>query len=150
MADDAILIFWLICLIRGIFRGPVNELFSIVGALGGLFAAAINFSTISKFLPGWTGNVQMLCLICFLILFSFMYLLITVFGTIASYLLHLHRTGWMNRAFGSIFGTFKGGLVIAVLFVPMAAFLPKNSTWFRESVILPYADFLSEKMVNPY
>lgn len=148
IADVLILIFWLVCLIRGIFRGPVNELFSIVGALGGLFAAAFYFSTISKILPGWIGTVKLGYLICFLILFGFMYLLMTVSGIIATYLLHLRRSGWVNRAFGAGFGTLKGVLVVAVLLVPLAAFLPKNSTWISESVVLPYADLLSEKIVQ--
>lgn len=148
VADDAILIFWLVCLIRGIFRGPVNELFSIAGALIGLFAASYTFLTISKVIPGWVGTVQLRFLTCFLILFSFMYLLTTAFGIIATYLLYLRRSGWVNRAFGAGLGTLKGVLVVAVLFVPLVDFLPKTSTWIGESVILPYADILSEKMVR--
>jgi len=148
MADAAILIFWLVCLVRGIFRGLVNELFSIAGVFGGLFAASFYYSTISKVLPGWIGSVQLRYLICFIILFGFMYFLMTVFGIIAAYLLNLRRIGWMNRAFGSGFGTLKGMLVVCVLFVPIVAFLPKNSKWIGESVVLPYADLLSEKMVQ--
>jgi membrane protein required for colicin V production len=146
IADDVILIFWLACLIRGIFRGPANEIFSIVGALIGLFTASHNFLTFSKILPGWIGTVQFRYLICFLILFGLMYLLTTVLGIIATYLLNLRRSGRINRAFGAGFGALKGVLVVAALFVPLVAFLPKNSTWIGESVILPHAERFSEKM----
>lgn len=148
IADDLILIFWSVCLIRGIFRGPVDELFAIAGVLGGLFAAAFNFSTISRILPGWMGTLQLRYMTCFLILFCGLYLLIAVSGIMATYLLHLRRSGWVNRVFGAVFGTLKGMFVVAGLLVPLVAFLPKNSTWIGESVILPYANILSEKMVR--
>lgn len=148
MADYAIFIFWLVCLIRGVFRGPMNELFSITGVLGGLFVAAYSYATISKILPGWLGSVPLRYLICFIIPFCIVYSLVSVFGIITSYLFYPRRTGWLNRAFGSGFGALKGVLVISVLFVPMVAFFPRNLTWIKESSILPYTDLLSEKIVQ--
>lgn len=148
VADDAIVIFWLVCLIRGIFRGPVNELFSIAGALIGLFTASYTFSTFSTVFPGWIGTVQCRHLVGFLILLGFMYLLVTTFGIVATYLLRLRRSGPINRAFGAGIGALKGALIVAVLFVPLVAFLPKNSPWIGESAILPYAERFSEKMVK--
>lgn len=148
MADAAILIFWLVCLIRGTFRGPVNELFSIAGVLGGLFAAAFFYPTAFKLLSGWMEFEQQLCLTIFLTLFGGIYMLVAVLGVIAIYLFHLRRAGWMSRAFGAGFGTLKGVLVVAVLLVPLVAFLPINSAWIGESVVLPYADLLSEKIVQ--
>jgi uncharacterized membrane protein required for colicin V production len=77
-----------------------------------------------------------------------MYFMVTIFGIIANYLLQFRRSGLVIRALGSGFGALKGALVVAVLLVPIVAFLPKNSTWIGESVILPYVDLLSERMVQ--
>jgi len=148
IADDVILIFWLACLIRGIFRGPANEIFSIAGALIGLFTASHTFLTFSKVLPGWIGTAQFRYLICFLILFGLMYLLTAALGIVATYLFHLRRSGRIMRAFGAGFGAFKGVIVVAVLVVPLVAFLPKNSTWIDESAILPFAERFSENMAK--
>ena len=148
MTDAAILIYWLVCLIRGIFRGPANELFSIIGALGGLFTAAFFYPSVSTVLPGLIESEQMRFLTCFLTLFGVIYLLATLSGVIAAYLLRLHRSGWMNRALGAGFGMLKGMFVAAVLLVPLVAFLPNHSTWISGSAILPFENRLSEKMVD--
>lgn len=148
MTDTAILIFWVVCLIRGIFRGPVNELFSIAGVWGGLITASFAFSTISKSLPGWMGTMQLRDLIFFLLVFAAMYLLLTIAGIIATYLFDLRRSGWIKRTMGAGFGVLKGMLVVAALLVPLVAFLPKQSTWMGRSIILPYENKLSEKMAR--
>ncbi|MCB2149003.1 MAG: CvpA family protein [Deltaproteobacteria bacterium] len=148
MADAAILIFWLVCLIRGIFRGPVNELFSIAGVLVGLFAAAFFYPPVSRMLSGWIASSPMRDLTCFLTIFGCMCLLMTVSGVIVTYLLHLRRSGWMNRASGAGLGLLKGMLFVAVLLVPLVSFLPKHSPWIGGSVIFPFENHLSEKMVH--
>lgn len=148
MADAAILMFWLVCLIRGIFRGPVNELFSIAGVLVGLFAAAFFYPPVSRMLSGWIDSSSMRDLTCFLTIFGCLYLLMSVSGVIATYLLHLRRSGWMNRTLGAGLGLLKGMLVVAVLLVPLVSFLPKHATWIGGSAILPFENHLSEKMVH--
>ena len=148
MADTAILIFWLVCLVRGIFRGPVNELFSIAGILGGLFTAALTFSAVSSVLPGCFGSWQWRDLTFFLLLFGSVYLLLTIAGIVAAYFLRLRRSGWISRVFGAGFGIAKGMLAIAVLLVPIVAFLPKQLTHLGGSILLPYENHLSEKLVQ--
>ena len=147
MADAAILIFWLVCLIRGIFRGPVNELFSIAGALVGLFAAAFFYAYFSELLFVWIESGPVRGLICFLTLFGAMYLLATVCGVIATYLMHLRPSGWLNRAFGAWLGLLKGVLVVAVVLIPLVAFLPDQSIWIGRSGIIPYENRLSGELV---
>jgi membrane protein required for colicin V production len=148
MADALILIFWMVCLIRGIFRGPGCELFSIAGALGGLYVAALCYPNVPGVLSIFIESENIRGSVFFFTVFGGIYLLMAVTGVIASYLLHLHRSGWMNRAIGAGIGTLKGMLVVAVLLVPLVAFLPKQSTWIGGSVILSYENRLSEKMVR--
>jgi membrane protein required for colicin V production len=147
-ADGAILVFWLVCLVRGVFRGPVNEFFAIAGVLGGLFAAAFFYPVFSNVLSGWMDSEPMRCLIGFFTLFGGIYLLATVSGVIAVYLFHLRRPGWVNRALGAGFGILKGMLAVAVLLIPLVAFLPNQSAWMGRSVLVPYENRISEKMVR--
>ncbi len=73
---------------------------------------------------------------------------LTIAGIVAVYFLHLRRSGWISRVFGAGFGTVKGMLAIAVLLVPIVAFLPKQSTHLGGSILLPYENHLSEKLVQ--
>ncbi len=148
MADAAILIFWLVCLVRGIFRGPINELFSIAGALCGLFIAAFFYPYFSSVLSVWMESEPMRGLTCFFTLFVGMYMLAAVCGVIATYLMHLGRSGWLSRAFGAGLGLLKGMLVVAVILIPLVAFLPNPSTWIGRSGIIPYENRLSGEMVQ--
>jgi membrane protein required for colicin V production len=147
-ADAAIFIFWLVCLVRGLRRGPVTELVSIVGVWVGMFAAADAYGIFSRILPGWMGSIQRRYLIGFLILFVCIYILMNAIGLIVAYLLQCHRAGWINRATGAGFGALKGVLVIAVIWVSVVAFVPQDTAWIDNSAILPYENILSEKMAR--
>jgi membrane protein required for colicin V production len=149
MTDTAILTFWLVCLIRGLFRGPVNELFSIAGVLSGLFTAALTFSSALRFLPGWIGAWQWRSLTIFLMLFAGVYLLFSITGIIITYLFSLRRSGWLGRVFGAGFGALKGMLAVGALLVPLVAFLPSQSTHHLSgSILLRLENHLSEKLAH--
>lgn len=148
MADVLILTFWLVCLVRGIFRGPVKELFSIAGALGGLFVAAFFYPIISKVLSVLMESEPMRGLTGFFTLFCGMCVLAAVCGVIATYLMDLRRSGWLSRGLGAGLGLLKGMLVIAVILIPLVAFLPHRSTWIGRSEIIPYENRLSGELVK--
>jgi membrane protein required for colicin V production len=148
MADATIVFFLFVCLIRGIFKGPVHELFSIAGVLVGLLVAASYFPIISNLLSGWIDSTQLRHLVCFLALFGCTYFLISLSGVFATYLLRLPPLGWINRTFGAGFGALIGVLLIAVVLVPLVTFLPRNSTWIGSSILLRYENSLSEEMAR--
>ena len=126
----------------------MNELFSIAGALCGLFIAAFVYPYISKALSVWIDYRPMPGLTCFLTIFGIAYLLATACGVIATYLMHPRRSGWLSRAFGAGLGLLKGVLVVAVLLVPLVAFMPNQSTWISRSGIIPYENRLSGELVH--
>jgi len=44
------------CFIRGIFRGLIKELSSIVGVFGGFYAAYTYYMMVAKLLSKWNGS----------------------------------------------------------------------------------------------
>lgn len=146
MADALILLFWLVCLVRGWFRGPVSELFSIAGIIGGLVVAAWIYSPLAAALPGAIGSEQLGRTASFLLVFSFIFLLLSVSGVVATYLMHVRRKGWLRRTFGAVLGILKGILTLAVLLVPLVAFFPQEAAWVGRSIIFPYEKLLAEKV----
>jgi len=148
MADAVIIIFWLVCLIRGVFRGPVNEVFSIAGALAGLVVAGWFYSPLAGLIPDTIGSAPLRSTASFLLLFIGTYLSLSVSGIIAAYLMHLHRVGWLSRAFGAGLGFIKGVLVVAVLLVPLVAFLPQKAARLGRSAIIPFENQLAVKVAS--
>ncbi len=71
MVDFLLIIFCVVCLIRGILREPVNESISIAGIVAGLMVASAYYTKISFFLFSWIDNLQMRSLCGFLLFFGF-------------------------------------------------------------------------------
>lgn len=121
------------CLIRGIFRGLIKELSSIVGVLGGLYAAYTYYGLLAKALSRWITNVDYLYIISCLIIFAVVYLVVSVIGIMIKYFMNIVFLGWTDRLCGAFFGAVKGILIAAVLILILTTFLPKNSAILKDS-----------------
>jgi membrane protein required for colicin V production len=148
MVDAAIIILWLICLIRGLFRGPLKELFSIAGFVIGLVAAAWVYTPLATAVPGAVGPEHLRRVISFLLSFISVFLLLNVTGIVVVYLMDPGRSGWLIRTFGAGLGLLKGVLIIVVLLVPLVVFFPQKASWFRRSAIIRYENGLAEGIVH--
>lgn len=148
ITDTIIAIFWAVCLVRGIFKGPLNELFSIGGVIGGLLVAANNTPEISRIMLGWVSSLQLRHLLCFLIFFGSVYISMDIFGLIMTYFFSVRRSGWLFRGTGAVLGLIKGVVLIGVVLLPLVVYLPNSSTWIRDSFILPYETFLSQRIAH--
>ena len=56
LLDMLIIVILCFCMIRGIFRGLVNELFAIIGVLAGFYTAYTYYLKIAKPLSAWISN----------------------------------------------------------------------------------------------
>jgi uncharacterized membrane protein required for colicin V production len=148
MADLAIITFWLFCTVRGVFRGPVVELFSIVGTLCGLVVAGRLYLSLSAFIPAGVATAQLRRVAVFLLVLALVYVLLSIVGVITRYLLQLHRKGWLIRLSGASLGMCKGVLLVAVLLIPLIAFFPQKAVWFGRGTIFAYEERLSETIVR--
>lgn len=121
------------CLVRGIFRGLVKELSSIVGVLGGFYAAYNYYPQVAAPLARWISNPGYLNILSFSILFIVICLLVSIAGAIIKYLMNIVYFGWADRIGGAIFGTVKGFLIAAVLILMLTTFLSKNADILSKS-----------------
>jgi membrane protein required for colicin V production len=148
MADALIVIYWLICAIRGTFRGAIKEVFSIVGILSGLVAAAWLYLPLAAVIPDGIVSDLPREMISFFFIFGMTFFLLSVSGVIVGYLARLSQTGWLNRAFGVSLGFLKGILVVALLLVTLFAYFPQKASWFVQSTLFPYETLLAEKIAD--
>lgn len=135
-------------LIRGIFRGLVREIASIVGVLGGFYAAYTYYPHAAQLISRWVSNPAYLNIISYLAIFSVVVIIVGILAVVIKYLLNIAYLGWVDRVCGALFGVLKGGLVICVLFIVLTAFLPKGSAFIKDATLSPYVAMVSEVMAR--
>lgn len=146
--DILILVILGYSLVRGLFRGLVKEISSIIGVFGGFYAAYTYYTVLAKYLAGLIHNASYLNLLSFLIIFCFILIIVSVLGVIIKYLLNIAFLGWIDRLGGLVFGVIKAILIVSVLFISLTAFLPKGSSFIKDSVLAPHVSWLSENMAK--
>ena len=135
-------------LVRGLFRGLVKEVSSIIGVFGGFYAGYTYYKALGKLLSSIVHDVTYLNILSFLIIFCGVLIVVSVLGVIIKYLLNIAFLGWVDRIGGVVFGLAKGVLIVSVLFISLTAFLPKGSVFIKKSVLAPHVSWVSEKMAN--
>ncbi len=135
-------------LIRGIFRGVVREISSIIGVLGGFYGAYTYYPHLARLISSWITTPAYQNIISYLIIFSAAVIVVGVLAVVIKYLLNIAFLGWLDRLGGAVFGLVKGCLVVCVLFIVLAAFLPKGSTLLKNSVLAPHVSATSEVLAK--
>lgn len=136
------------CLVRGVFRGLVKELSSIVGVFGGFYGAYTYYPQLAKPLGHWISNAGYLNILSFLILFVVIYLLVSITGVMIKHLMNIVFLGWVDRIGGTLFGAVKGFLITAVVIMILTTFLPKNAAILRQSLVSQYMMHFSATLVK--
>jgi membrane protein required for colicin V production len=54
----------------------------------------------------------------------------------------------LDRLGGMVFGSIKGALIVAVLFLALTAFLPKGTPLIKDSFTAPYVSLVSERLAT--
>ena len=134
--------------IRGIFRGLVREMASIVGVLGGFYAAYTYYPHIAKLLSPWVTNPAYRNILGYLVLFTVVVVIVGILAVVIKYLLNIAYLGWVDRVCGALFGGIKAILVVCVLFIVLTAFLPKGSPFIKDASLSPHVAAVSEVMAK--
>ncbi len=135
-------------LIRGIFRGLVREISSIVGVLGGFYAAYTYYPHMARLISPWISNPAYLHIVSYMAIFSVVVIIVGIIAVVLKYLLNIAYLGWVDRVCGALFGVMKGGLVICVVFIVLTAFLPRGAPIIKNATLSPYVATVSEVMAK--
>jgi membrane protein required for colicin V production len=134
------------CLIRGLFRGLIKELASVIAVLAGFYAAYSYYPQAAGLLSRWMSNVAYRNILSFTLIFCAVFLVISIFGVIIKYLLKIAFLGWVDRFCGMGIGLVKGLLIVSILLVMLTAFLPKGAPVLKKSLTAPYVLTVSREM----
>jgi len=135
-------------LIRGIFRGLVRELSSIIGVLGGFYAAYTYYPHVAGLFSPWISDAAYLNIVSYMAVFSVVVIFVGILAVVIKYLLNIAYLGWVDRVCGALFGLLKGGLVICVVFIVLTAFLPKGAPVIKNATLSPHVSMVSEVMAK--
>ena len=144
--DIAICIIAGFCLVRGLFRGIIKEVTSIVGVFVGFYGAYTYYPLIAKWLSQVITNRSYLYIISFFIAFTVIFLIIGFLGVVLKHVFKATALGWADRILGGTFAIVKAILIVSVMLIALTAFLPKNAPVMAHSRIAPHVSATSEKM----
>jgi len=124
--DLTILIIAILFLIRGIVRGFVLEVTSIIGLIAGYLVAMFYLDRFSQLVLTYFPALpkSLVHIVGFLVLFILTNLLLKLVAHLVTRTLKLAMLGWLNRLLGGIFGLLKSMLVMSGL-VFILSFLPR-------------------------
>lgn len=140
VVDIAILVILVAFAIKGLFRGLLKELCSLLGLLAGGF---LSFSFYSPLAEGMTQTLRLPSQIAvvgaFLLLFLTTVVSFAVLGYVLSRFVKLLFLGGLNRVAGGLFGLVQGVLLLTVLLFSLSlAPLPKTvKPVFKASLLTP-------------
>ena len=135
------------CLIRGIFRGIIKELTSILGVFIGFYAAYFYYPLIARWLSDLIANRSYAHVISFFLIFVTVLLAVGFVGMILRHLLKAAALGWADRILGGTFAIAKAVLIVSVLLIALTTFLPENAPVIKNSLLAPRVSAISEKLV---
>ena len=121
------------CLVRGLFRGLIKELSSIIGVAGGVYAAYSYYPLLSRQLALWITNPGYQKGISFLFIFTVICVVVGIVGGVIKYLMNIVFLGWADRLLGVLFGALKGVLIISVVVLALTTFLPRKPAIVEKS-----------------
>ena len=136
------------CVIRGMFRGLIKEVSSVIGVLGGFYAAYTYYTFPADLFSRWFSDPAHVNIVSFLLIFCTVFLVISMLGVVIKYVLNIAFLGWFDRVCGIGFGLLKGILLVSVLLIIFTAFLPKGAPLVKESVLAPHMTMVSERMAR--
>ncbi len=136
------------CLIRGVFRGLVEEISSIFGVFTGIYAAVFYYPHGAALLERWIAEAAYRNIVSFLIIFGVVFIAVGVLGILIKYVLNIASLGWLDRLCGVAFGGIKGILIAAVLLMALTAFLPRGADLIKQSLLAPHVSLIAMRLAK--
>lgn len=118
-------------------QGFVFELFALAGTVCGYLLAAWEYPVAARYLLPYVKTDLVASAAGFLIIFAGIVIFAGVAGRIARWAASTAGLRWFDRLLGAAFGFLRGSLVVVVLVMALASFLP-SSRVLTESRLAQY------------
>lgn len=146
--DIIIIIVMIFLVIRGIFRGILKEVMSLVGIVGGIWLA-------NKFQPALTAQLRqlmpgipLLSLVSFVAILVVVIVAASILGALLRSLSQKGPMGILDRLFGAGLATAKGLVITYLGIVLLTFFLPAKTPLIAKSKLAPVIISSYQSMIS--
>lgn len=129
--------------IRGIFRGLVKEVASILGLVLGFVLANSYYTQLSPLLAPHLGGPGLANLAAYLGIFLGTLTAVFLLASLIRKILKLIMLGWLDSIGGGALGLFKGALMCSIIVMALTAFLPARAEILTTSQLVPHINTFS-------
>lgn len=140
LADILILVILGVFLLKGVLRGFLREVCSLLGlVLGVLLAFYLHLPLSQKMLDLFAWPSQLCIILSFVLIFLLTLLIFSLLGYVLNRFVKLVLLGGVNRALGAVFGLMQGVVVLAlILFALDMVELPRGlRPYYEKSQLAP-------------
>lgn len=137
VADWFIVAVVLINVVAAAMQGFFSEALTLGGLIVGYVVAAWKYRSLAEWFETFLKNPWLAEVLGFLIIFFAILLLFGVAAKVARWIMKEAGLSGFDRFLGAILGLLKGGLMVAVILMGMAAFAP-TSRLLQKSELAPY------------
>ncbi|MFZ0735090.1 MAG: CvpA family protein [Candidatus Sulfotelmatobacter sp.] len=137
VADWFIIAVVIVNVVAAAMQGFFSEALTLAGLVVGYVVAAWKYRSLAEWFESFLKNPWLAEVLGFLIIFFAIVILFGVAARIARWIMKEAGLSGFDRFLGAILGLLKGGLMVAVILMGMAAFAP-TSKLLQRSELAPY------------
>ena len=120
-------------ILRGMLRGFIRELASLIGVIVGIWLANVLQPQVTNYLRAYLPSSQSLPLISFLIVFGVVLFVSNFLGWVLKLFFQKTFFGWADRSLGAGLATIKGVILTYLVLVLLTFYLPGKTPLIAES-----------------
>ncbi len=130
-----------IFIIRGLFRGLVQEILSLVAVVLAVYLASSYQYLLVPHLERYIKTEMIVNGLVYVLIFAGTILVFWLLAKLIKSILDISMLGWIDRTTGGLFGAIEGMLISLILLMFIQSFAPE-SAWLKESYIAPRSQHL--------
>ena len=147
LLDIGLVVVMLLFLVRGIFRGFIEEVAGLVGVLGGLWLAGHFHVPLGDLLLPYIKDPVWAKMVAFAVILCAALLGVAALVSLLNKFFALTFTDWINHLFGGCVGLLKGLVICALAVALLQAFMP-DAPFMVESQVRPHITKVSEMLMQ--
>lgn len=148
LLDTIIIITMIFFIVRGLLRGPIREVASLVGVILGILLANDLQPQVTGYLKSYLPSSHFLPLVGFFVIFASVLIMANFSGWVIKLFFAKKRLGRAGRTLGAVLATIKGVIIIFLAFVLLTFFLPSKTPLIAGSKLAPWIIISYQSMIR--
>lgn len=146
--DMVVIILFVFFIVRGVWIGLVRQIAFLASLVLGFVAAGSLHRPVYGVLRPYFDNAEATFFLVYIVLFAFVYIIISLLGKGVQHVMSISFMGWFDRLMGGIFGAAKAVIISAMLFMIAAGLTGGGSQGMQSSFVAPYLKQASSYMLG--